>query len=304
MAIIEVKGLKKNYGDVQAVKGISFEVQEGEVFAILGPNGAGKTTTLEILEGLKAADSGEVKIAGFDIKNNLREAKLTVGVQLQSESFFDGLELVELLELLASFYGTKVNAFELLKSVDLLDKAYVRYAEMSGGQQRRFSIAAALVNMPKVLFLDEPTTGLDPQARRYIWELVKKIKASGTTIILTSHYMEEAQVLSDRVAVMDHGKIIKIGTPEELIKTLPVKSVITFRAEADLNPSDLKYLYGVEAATKADGAYQLETADPTGTLYRLLQDAYDKKFTLDDLNMRRPTLEDVFLYYTGHSLRD
>lgn len=304
MAIIEVKDLKKNYGDVQAVKGVSFQVNEGEVFAILGPNGAGKTTTLEILEGLKSADSGEVKIAGFDIRKNLREAKLAMGVQLQSESFFDNLELVELLELLASFYGTKVNAFELLKQVDLLEKAYSKYSEMSGGQQRRFSIAASLVNKPKVLFLDEPTTGLDPQARRYIWDLVKKIKESGTTVILTSHYMEEAQVLSTRVAVMDHGQIVKIGTPDELIRMLPVKSVITFSAEADLNPADLKYLYGVEAATKVNGTYQLETPDPTGTLYRLLQDAYDKKFNITDLNMRRPTLEDVFLYYTGHSLRD
>ena len=217
MPVIEVKDLHKNYESVRAVNGVSFEVESGEIFGILGPNGAGKTTTLEILEGLKSADAGRVIIDGLDALKQTAQVKNIIGVQLQSESFFENLNLIELLELLASFYppspkamadsaglrGKKINAVELLRKVDLVEKAYSYYNNLSGGQQRRFSIAATLVSAPKVLFLDEPTTGLDPQSRRYIWELIKQIRKNGATIILTTHYMEEAEVLCDRVAIMD-----------------------------------------------------------------------------------------------------
>ena len=304
MSIIEVRDLYKSYGEVKAVRGVSFAVEKGEIFGILGPNGAGKTTTLEVLEGLNKADSGTVTIAGFDALKQTQEVKHKIGVQLQSESFFDKLQLVELLDLFASFYNKKIEALGLLKKVDLLDKAYAYYKDMSGGQQRRFSIAITLVNQPEILFLDEPTTGLDPQSRRYVWELIKQIRDSGTTVILTTHYMEEAEVLCDRVAIMDHGVIIKTGTPKELISSLPVKNTISFAAEKYVAIGDLELLCGVKKAVRENGVYILETADPSATLYRLLQDAYDRKLDITDLHLHKPTLEDVFIHYTGHALRE
>src|SRR3989338_1724107 len=304
MPIIDVKNLRKNYGDVKAVRGISFTVEQGEIFGILGPNGAGKTTTLEILEGLKSADEGSVTIDGLDAFARSQEVKNIIGVQLQSESFFENLNLIELLELLGSFYRKEVNALEILRAVDLEEKAYSYYADMSGGQQRRFSIAATLVSNPKILFLDEPTTGLDPQSRRYVWGLIRKIRDSGTTIILTTHYMEEAEVLCNRLAIMDHGQIIKIGTPAELIRSLPTQSSISFSTEKYVSLADLELLYGVSKVKKENGAYILETGNPTATLYRLLQDAYDRKLGIQNLNMHKPNLEDVFIHYTGHTLRD
>ncbi len=305
MSIIEVTNLYKNYGQVKAVQGVSFFVQKGEIFGILGPNGAGKTTTLEILEGLKSADLGEVNIAGFDVLRQPQMVKEIIGVQLQSESFFDSLTLKELLELFGKIYQKEVAAYDLLKKVDLLEKAHAQHKTLSGGQQRRFSIAAALVNQPQVLFLDEPTTGLDPQARRYAWELIREIRKSGITIVLTTHYMEEAEYLCDRVAIMDHGKIVDIGAPAELIQTIPVKNYITFSSKKFIAQSDLERLYGVTgAAKKENGTYSLTTKDPEATLFRLLQDSYDAKLGLYNLGLRRPNLEDVFIHLTGHKLRE
>ena len=305
MAIIEVANLYKNYGQVKAVQGVSFSVQKGEIFGILGPNGAGKTTTLEILEGLRSADMGEVKIGGADVLRQPQKVKQIIGVQLQSESFFDNLTLKELLELFGKIYQKKVAAYDLLQKVDLLEKAHTQHKTLSGGQQRRFSIAASLVNQPQVLFLDEPTTGLDPQARRYAWELIKQIRQSGITIVLTTHYMEEAEYLCDRVAVMDHGKIVDIGAPFELIQTVFVKNHITFSSKKFIAHSDLERLYGVtNVAKKENGTYHLETNDPEATLFKLLQESYDQNLGLYNLDLRRPNLEDVFIYLTGHKLRE
>jgi ABC-2 type transport system ATP-binding protein len=219
-ALLEVKGLRKSYGDFEAVKGISFHVSKGEVFGILGPNGAGKTTTLEMIEGLRDITSGSVILDGLDIKKNPYKVKERIGIQLQSSAFFPNLKLVELLDLFNGLYAESTDPMELLREVGLEEKANAYAKELSGGQRQRFSIATTLVNKPVAIFLDEPTTGLDPQARRHLWDLVQQIQKKGTTVILTTHYMEEAQVLCDRTAIMDEGKIIALDTPDKLIRAL------------------------------------------------------------------------------------
>ncbi len=219
--ILTVNNLSKRYGDgFEAVKGVSFSVARGEVFGILGPNGAGKTTTLEMIEGLRSITTGTVEIDGLDVKLNPYRVKERIGIQLQSSAFFPNLQLVELLRLFNDLYAESSDPMELLHEVGLEDKAHAKSKELSGGQRQRFSIATTLVNKPVAIFLDEPTTGLDPQARRNLWDLVRQIKRKGTTVILTTHYMEEAQVLCDRVAIMDEGVIIALDTPENLINKL------------------------------------------------------------------------------------
>lgn len=219
-SIVKVKHLEKSYGDFQAVRGISFEVKHGEVFGILGPNGAGKTTTLEIIEGLREPTGGAIRVDGIDVTKDPFAVKQIIGVQLQSSSFFSSCTLVELLVAFTALYGQKTDPMDLLNKVDLVDKAKSFPEKLSGGQKQRFSIAVALVHKPKVLFLDEPTTGLDPQARRHLWDLIESIKKEGVTVILTTHYMEEAQVLCDRIAIMDEGKIVALDTPRKLVDQL------------------------------------------------------------------------------------
>lgn len=215
-SIIDVNNLTKKYGDFTAVDGISLTVEQGEVFGILGPNGAGKTTTLEMIEGLKSITSGDVVLDGHNVRHEARIVKSMIGVQLQASSFFDNLNLKELVETFASLYGRKVDALKLLRDVQLEEKAKSVVKALSGGQKQRLSIAIALVNDPKVLFLDEPTTGLDPQARHHLWGLIRAINKLGKTIVLTTHYMEEAEVLCKRIAIMDHAKIITLNTPQAL----------------------------------------------------------------------------------------
>jgi ABC-2 type transport system ATP-binding protein len=218
--ILQVKDLTKTYGNKKAVDGISFEVKKGEIFGILGPNGAGKTTTLEMIETLRPIDSGTAVLDGVDVAKHPQKVKYMIGVQPQSPAFQDKTKLTELLELTAAAYGEKVDAIKFLEDVNLKDKAGSYVEQLSGGQKQRFSIAVALVHEPKVFFMDEPTTGLDPQARRNLWELVGKIRKQGITVILTTHYMEEAEMLCDRVAIMDNGHIIAMDTPKNLIKKL------------------------------------------------------------------------------------
>lgn len=218
--IIQVKNLVKKYDDLEAVKGISFDVHKGEIFGLLGPNGAGKTTTLEIMETLREKTSGEVIIDGLSIDKDQNEIKRIIGVQLQAAGFYPNLYLYELIELFAGLYNVKVNPDDMLKLVDLQEKKKSKFKELSGGQKQRFSICTTLINEPKIIFLDEPTTGLDPQARRNLWELIKQIKSKGTTIMLTTHYMDEAEVLCDRVGIIDNGQIITIDTPDNLIDDL------------------------------------------------------------------------------------
>lgn len=223
--IIQVRNLTKRYGDLVAVDGISFEVSRGETFGILGPNGAGKTTTLEMIEGLKRASSGTILVDGLDVAHQTHGVKSIIGVQLQASTFFESLTLRELLVLFAALYGRTVDPMVLLAEVQLTEKADSQVKELSGGQKQRFSIAVGLVNDPKVLFLDEPTTGLDPQARRNLWELVQQIKRRGTTVVLTTHYMDEAEVLCDRIAIMDHAHIVALDTPKDLMHQLGVASM-------------------------------------------------------------------------------
>ena len=218
--IITVKDLKKNYGDFEAVKGISFNVLEGEIFGLLGPNGAGKSTTLEIIETLRSKTSGEINVAGFDLDASPNEIKKIIGVQLQTSGFYPSLNLTELIDLFAGLYNETIDPLALLDTVNLRDKAKSKYKELSGGQKQRFSIASSLINKPRIIFLDEPTTGLDPHARRNLWELIKNIRAQGTTVIITTHYMDEAEVLCDRVAIIDSGKIIALNSPDKLIDEL------------------------------------------------------------------------------------
>ncbi|MEP6513126.1 MAG: ABC transporter ATP-binding protein [Parafilimonas sp.] len=218
--IISVKDLHKKYGDFEAVKGISFEVFEGEIFGLLGPNGAGKSTTLEIIETLREKTSGEVFVDGFNLDENPNEIKKRIGVQLQTSGYYPGLNLLELLHLFAGLYNEHINAMKLLDLVNLRDKAKNKFKELSGGQKQRFSITTTLINKPKIIFLDEPTTGLDPQARRNLWDLIRDIRSRGTTVIITTHYMDEAEMLCDRVAIIDEGKIIAKASPDKLIDDL------------------------------------------------------------------------------------
>lgn len=218
--IIYVKDLVKRYGNFEAVKGISFDVMEGEIFGLLGPNGAGKSTSLEIIETLREKTSGSVTVDGHDLDTSPNDIKQVIGVQLQTSGFYPGLNLVELIDLFAGLYNQKVNARQLLKSVNLEDKAKAKFKDLSGGQKQRFSIATTLINSPKIIFLDEPTTGLDPQARRNLWDLIREIRTKGTTVIITTHYMDEAEILCDRIAIIDSGKIIAMDTPDKLIDEL------------------------------------------------------------------------------------
>ncbi len=302
--IIQVRNLVKRYGNLTAVDDISFEVYAGEVFGILGPNGAGKTTTLEMIEGLKRISGGSIHVDGKDVSRETHAVKEVIGVQLQASSFFETLSLKELLETFAALYNRTVDPMELLADVQLTDKASAQVKELSGGQKQRFSIAVGLVNKPKVLFLDEPTTGLDPQARRNLWDLVTEIKSRGTTIVLTTHYMDEAEGLCDRIAVMDHAKIVALDTTRNLLNSLGSVSTIEFKSETDIARPVLEHISGVEAVLSENGTHFLTSSDPQRTLDALFISSRQHHFGIGELMLKRATLEDVFLKLTGHQLRD
>ena len=238
--IISVKNLRKSYGTFEAVKGISFDVQEGEIFGLLGPNGAGKSTTLEIIETLREKSSGEIIVDGLNLDKKADDIKKIIGVQLQSSGFYPGLNLIELIELFSGLYNRKVVAADLLKLVNLEDKAKSKYKELSGGQKQRFSIATTLINNPRIVFLDEPTTGLDPQARRNLWQLIKDIREKGTTVIITTHYMDEAEQLCDRIAILDEGKIIALASPDKMIDDLVATG---FERPKQVKPANLEDVF-------------------------------------------------------------
>lgn len=304
MSIIDVINLTKKYGDFTAVDSISFSVERGEVFGILGPNGAGKTTTLEMLEGLKRITSGAALLHGHDVARESRTVKSLIGVQLQASSFFDNLNLQELIETFASLYGRKVDALQLLRDVNLEEKAKNYARALSGGQKQRLSIAAALVNDPMVLFLDEPTTGLDPQARRHLWDLIRSINKQGKTIVLTTHYMEEAEVLCNRVAIMDHAKIVAMDSPRNLLKQSGVDSVVEFSADQPMDHGALQQLPAVARMLHADDLYRLTTTDAERTMPALFRLALAAGRHIANLQLHQATLEDVFLQLTGRSLRE
>ncbi len=239
MSIIKVKDLVKKYGDFTAVNGVCFEVPEGEIFGLLGPNGAGKTTTLEIMETLREKTSGDVFIDGLEIGKDNDKIKSIIGVQLQAAGYYPNLHLNELIELFAGLYNVDVEASEMLSLVDLKDRAGSKYKDLSGGQKQRFSICTTLINKPRIIFLDEPTTGLDPQARRNLWSLIKSIRESGTTVMLTTHYMEEAEYLCGRVGIIDKGKILTIDTPGNLVEELLQKGFTPKREQRSASLEDV-----------------------------------------------------------------
>jgi ABC-2 type transport system ATP-binding protein len=238
-AIIKVNNLVKNYGDFEAVKGISFEVKEGEIFGLLGPNGAGKTTTLEILETLRNKTSGQVTVAGMDLDKDPQGIKNVIGVQLQAAGYYPNLNLRQIIDLFSGLYNKKVDPMALLDTVNLRDKAKSKFKELSGGQKQRFSIATTLINEPKIIFLDEPTTGLDPQARRNLWDLIIQLRERGATVVLTTHYMDEAEELCERVAIIDSGQIIALSTPSELIDKLLATGFTRSKAVKAANLEDV-----------------------------------------------------------------
>jgi ABC-2 type transport system ATP-binding protein len=303
-ASIEVVNLTKQYGDLTAVDAISFSVERGETFGMLGPNGAGKTTTLEMIEGLKRPTSGSIRVEGLDVRKQTSAVKSIIGVQLQGSSFFENLSLTELIEVFAACYNRKVDAGRLLGDVQLSEKANSKARELSGGQKQRLSIAVALVNDPQVLFLDEPTTGLDPQARRNLWELVKLIKSKGKTVVLTTHYMDEAEVLCDRIAIMDHAKIVAMDTTDQLLAKTGIGSRIEFSATTTLSGESFRAIAGVAGLEQDGESYCLITSDAQATLDALFALGRAGSIQMRGLTVRRATLEDVFLKLTGHRLRE
>jgi ABC-2 type transport system ATP-binding protein len=304
-AIIEVRDLRATYGAFLAVRDISFTVHQGEIFGLLGPNGAGKTTTLSCLEGLKKPASGHIRLAGLDIVTKARQAKELLGIQLQSTALLPSLTCFELIRLYAALYQVYLSRGEILKLLerfDLSDKADRRAGQLSGGQQQRLALAIALANRPQIVILDEPTTGLDPQNRHAVWDMIATIRAEGYTVLLTTHYMEEAEVLCDRLAIIDHGEIIAEGSPHELIvRTLGTTSVITVEAELPLDR--VAALPGVQGVTHTANRLEIHTVSARSTQMALQKLARSLKVPLGTPVERQANLEDVFLKLTGRALR-
>ena len=302
---IIVENLRKRYGKTQAVDGISFSVRAGEIFGMLGPNGAGKTTTIEMVEGLRVPDDGHITVLGLTQPKDERAIKMRIGIQLQATSLYPKLTVTELLDLFHQFYPGRqtLPTQELIRLVDLDEKKNTRSKALSGGQKQRLSVALALVNDADVVFLDEPTTGMDPQARRQLWDVIEQLRGRGKTIMLTTHYLEEAEQLCDRVAIVDHGRIIELGAPHDLIQRYFKEIAIEFQdgrgsAEAYLS------LPGVSHATREDGRVTVYSKDVPQTMAALLNQGAGDGQALQGLSVRSATLEDVFLKLTGRALRD
>ncbi len=296
---IEVKNLRKTYDSgTHAVRGTSFEVQKGEIFGILGPNGAGKTTTLEILEGLREQTSGEVTILGHSLPREVEEVRKKIGVQLQSSSYMHDLSLRELVNLFASFYGVKPNVEQLLGFVGLEEKIGEQVRSLSGGQQQKFSLAISLVNEPEILFLDEPTTGLDPRSRRNLWDLVRKINQRGITVILTTHYMEEAEFLCHRVAIMDRGEILTVNHPKALIKNLSHSTQVSFFTEEEVPVAIWKKIAAVEKVFSHHPKVILEITS-LASITQIVDVLNANKVSFTGFTVKTATLEEVYLDLTG-----
>ena len=301
--IIQVVGLRKTFKRLEAVKSVSLEVYRGEVFGLLGPNGAGKTTTLEIMEGLQKADAGEVTIKGMQHKDASREIRLITGIQLQATALYDKIRVEEVISLFKSYYPVSLPLDVLLDTVSLQEKRRAMVKQLSGGQKQGLALALALVHDPEIIFLDEPTTGLDPQARRNIWEVILQLRSQGKTIIMTTHYMDEAEQLCDRIAIMDAGEIKHIDTPSGLIKLLPAEAFISipYGGDASLLPS----VEGVVRAEVKSGKWELECTDLTQTLKSIMQsEVLPGILNLHEMNIRKASLEDVFIHMTGKTLRE
>jgi ABC-2 type transport system ATP-binding protein len=303
-SVIRVEGLRKTYGQTRAVDGVGFDVRAGEVFGLLGPNGAGKTTTVEILEGLRKPDAGTVRVLGIDVARDPDALKERIGVSLQTAALYPKLTVAELLDLFRSFYRRGRPPAELIDLLDLDEKRNTRTKELSGGQRQRLAVALALVNDPELIFLDEPTTGLDPAARRSLWDIVTSLRSEGKSILLTTHYMEEAEVLCDRIAIMDHGRILESGTVSELVDSRYSERAVRFAAIDTLGDQQLAALPGVSKVNHEDGEVVLFTSDVPATIGGVLAATEKLGVEPQNLAVRRATLEDVFLDLTGRALRD
>jgi ABC-2 type transport system ATP-binding protein len=303
-SILQVENLVKRYGDVEAVRGVSFSVDEGEVFGLLGPNGAGKTSTVEIMEGLRTPDSGRVSVCGIDPQKNPQELKHEIGAALQATSLPDKLRVIEALRLFASFYRRHRNPDELLKRFGLEEKRNTFYSQLSGGQKQRLALAMALVNDPKVLFFDEPTAGLDPQVRREIYDIIEELRREKKTIVMTTHYIEEAERLCDRVAIVDHGTVIALGTPRELKERSGDKTRLEVRLTRPEPQEVLKNLEGVSECRILGDSYILQCQRPPQAIVSLVKHLESTGNELVSLEIATPSLEDVFIELTGRRLRD
>ena len=317
---VQVENLVKRFGTFTAVDGVTFAVERGEVFGILGPNGAGKTTTLEIIESLQKPTEGRVSVLGLDVQSNASEVKARIGVQLQASAYYDYLNLTEILTLLGSFYTNKAAPAILLEQVGLSDKAVNRVATLSGGQKQRFAVAASLVNNPELVVLDEPTTGLDPQARRNLWSLIKEVNQRGVTVVLTTHSMDEAELLCNRLAIMDHGKLLAVDTPRNLVNKLEASYAVKLTMDQPMTMAQLEALNGrVEVlqsgerddpgaedgeSSSAENTYLLRLANSPSALKSMLDEIAKIGLGLENLQITPVTLEDVFLELTGTELRD
>jgi ABC-2 type transport system ATP-binding protein len=302
--VIRARDLRKRYGELVAVDGVSFEVARGEIFGLLGPNGAGKTTTVEMLEGLRRPDGGSAMVLGLDVARQPDMLKQRIGVQLQTAALYPLLTVQEVVDLFASFYRRSRPTNELIEALDLGERRMALTRDLSGGQRQRLSVALALVNDPELIFLDEPTTGMDPQARRSLWDLIGSLREAGTSVLLTTHYMEEAELLCDRIGIMDHGKVLEMGTVEDLISRRFKERSVRFDDVPGLADERLAALPAVVRVVHEDGVVALYTPDVAATIGGLLQatEALDVEPT--NLVVRRATLEDVFLELTGRALRD
>ena len=303
-SVIEVENLSKAYGDVRAVDGLSFDVGKGEIFGFLGPNGAGKTTTLSVLEGLLRADGGRVTVLGMDVGRHARAIKRRIGVQLQSASLLPDLTVLEQVQTFARLYGCRPGREAigaLLEQVGLGGKQFAFPEQLSGGQQQRLSLALALINRPEIVFLDEPTTGLDPQSRRVLWEMIRGLRREGRTVVLTTHYMEEAEALCDRVGIIDFGKLVALDTPGALINRLA--GVATITTSAAVPPDAVRSLPFVGQMERDGSRLHLQTDAVAPTLRAILDLAEEHEVTLNDLHIKQPNLEDVFLNLTGRTIR-
>jgi ABC-2 type transport system ATP-binding protein len=302
--VIEVEDLYKSYGPVQAVRGVSFAVQEGEVFGLLGPNGAGKTSTVEILEGLRTPDKGKVRVCGLDPQKAGDHFKERVGGILQQTNLPDKIRVKEAIDLFAELYQTHVDTTELLNRFSLMEKTNAFYKELSGGQKQRLALAMALVNDPQVVFLDEPTAGLDPQVRREIYDIIEGLKRAKKTVLITTHYIEEAEKLCDRVAIVDAGKVIAHGTPRELKRSGAGSTRIEVRLARPLVNGALSQIEGVADWREIDGAYSMHSTHPPRTIVALVKQLEAEGNELQSLEMFSPSLEDVFVELTGRRLRE